>query len=302
MADESKAPDASETSGASESSGASEASDKLLGLDVDDKYIREEVVKWGVSPTQCTQYTHNDTRFYMYIDRSRDLPPDETIYENIHGRAIKNGPYGIYTWIWFLNDKGDFRFQSVHVESPSELGTKHISMLIRSIREIKTLIYAGELHRERLADGHDAYTMNFYSGSTGMEYLADQHRIAYELIPSLRIHLNLPDTDQLQFSEESFNIAEIPTDPSVLRKLERNGYHLLFFEEPKQCIDYKTFIIRHLAEKLELSRLRSELMKADKYNAKIWMKQIEATHTRAKLPMPFANSLAELDSKTIPKT
>ena len=267
-------------------------------LNLSGKYLRENVTRWGVSPEQCKRYVREDGHtFYLYIDRSSDLD-DNLVSRNIRGRNIKEEPNGMYTWIYFIDKKGKAKFESSRIISPSELGTKHINLLLRADPYLKTLLLSGELEKQ-----DDNYVVNFYSGSTNMVELPEQDRIGPEFVAKLKRILQLPKHVSVQYSSEPLYIEGIVSDRETLLCYERLGYQLLFFSTCESCKAYKSHIIRVFSIHRNLEMYQKSLIQAqqkgnvtlaDKYTALI--KTLE--QRLADVPVPVANGLQELDRLT----
>lgn len=265
-----------------------------LGLSND--YIKGNITKWGVAPHQCSPFQPTSRpEVYIYLDRAKEIDGNQ-VAKNIRGRSIKQQPDGIYTWIYFKDLTGRERFECNRVENPSELGTKHVNLLVRAQAYLSTLLLAGELHK---ASGE--YNINFYSGSTGMIDLGEQGRIGQEFTNKFRTLTQIPQSTPVNFSERAFPISDIPTDPDSLRHYEQLGYRLLFFQTARNCQAYRSHVLRLFSLNQNLTQyqgfLRHAETKGDTAKIQLYQQQIQQiTHQLDNAPLPVATSLAELES------
>ena len=268
--------------------------DLTPNLQLSSQYLRENVISWGVAPEQCKGYIREDGKtFYLFIDKSRGLN-SSLVSLNIRGRALREQPDGIYTWIYFLNNKGKYRLESSHVRSPSELGTKHINLLLRADPYLKTLLLSGELEKR----GED-YRVNFYSGSTNMQELPDQDRLGQEFIYRLRRLLRLGKKAKVDFVTSPLEISSLVTDRETLLDYEEHGYQLLFFESAETCREYRQYLIRVFSlernqelyqRALEAVQARGDTEGIKKYTSLLGKIEEDLD----KRPVPFASSVSEL--------
>lgn len=263
-----------------------------LGLTVD--YIRENITAWGVSPNQATRYVTEDGRtFYLYIDNGSHLN-NNTVSRNLRGPEIQDHPDGIYTWIYFTDTQQQLCFETSHVVSPSELGTKHINLLDRATTYLDTLLLSGELSKK----GQD-YQINFYSGSTNMCELPDQNRIGVSFTKALKNILSLPSTAKVSFTGQAQAINNIHPQSEVLSYYTEMGYTLLFFLSEKECRDYHSYLLRMCSLQRNLANYQKGLREAQQVDnqrsAERYKDLISQIHSQlANKPVPIASSLVAL--------
>jgi hypothetical protein len=223
-------------------------------LNYSNRYIRENITRWGVGPNQCTHVvSKKGVTLYLYLDIASG-PNFTSQSENIKGIDLPHQCDGIYNWIYFLDLEGNHQIHLCHVVSPTELGTKHIDLLIRANKCLQLLFFSGELQKQK-----DSYTLNFYSGSTCMSELPDQEIIGNNFIPLFRQVVQLSDKDRVEFKNQPFQGKSRLTDKEVLERYESVGYRLLFFQSRLHCQKYQRYVIRSKSLRKKLTILTNSL-------------------------------------------
>ena len=257
-------------------------------------YVQEELIPWGVSPTQCQRYQPSDAdTFYLYLNQPTGFQND-TVTHNIRGRALKHQPDGIFTWIYFLDSQGRPRFECNRIMSPSELGTKHVNLLSRASSRLHTLLLAGELSKN-----DTNYVLNFYSGSTNMAELPNQEQVGAEFVPKFRQAIQLPQSANVAHTTHPFPIEAISTDPETLRYYQDLGYQLLFFNTRLDCQNYRSHVIRAVSLHRNLSQSQDALERATAEGNTRKINSLTSSISRleeqlARAPTPIASSYQEL--------
>ena len=257
-------------------------------LNYSNRYIRDNITKWGVGPNQCTHIiTRNGETLYLYLDKAMG-PPFTSQANNIPGIDLPYQPDGTYNWIYFLDDSGNQQIHVCQVVSPTELGTKHIDILIRSEKCIKTLFLCGELQK---LDG--TYRLNFYSGSTSMSNLPDQETIGNNFIPIFRQLVDLPIQHKVEFKNHPFEQTSVASHFEVLKQYESVGYQLMFFQSYLDCQKYRRHLIRlkSMHKTLTMLNMRLDSLLSKKDLDKIRSVQTQITAIRDQInnvPKPKA--------------
>jgi hypothetical protein len=267
-------------------------------LNLGAEYIRENITRWGISPQQCEIYQNSDQPIvYLYLDRAGSVDGGQ-ISRNIRGRVLKQQPDGIYTYIYFTDTTGADKIECSQVVSPSELGTKHVNLLVRAEPYLDTLLLAGELQKNGTT-----YTINFYSGSTNMEQLSESDNVAQQFVNKFRSLVQLPRTATVRFVSHPFPINQIHTDPDTLRYYEQMGYRLLFFQTATTCRTYRSQVIRLFSHHRRLQDAENQLVHAQIQGATDKIQHYTAlvdrlTSQLAEVPKPIATNLLELSQLT----
>lgn len=218
--------------------------------------------------------------------------------KNIVNTDFIKEPDGYYTWIFGKDSDNNKRFEATRVISPSELGTGHPQIIIRSDK-IDTIEFAGEIHKIG-----EKIQFNLYSGSTGMMYLEDQSKIGKYLCKQFQ---QLFKDQQIEFVDHAFDLRNIKMTSQMIQEYKQildkiwKGYiptkleqSIRFYETKKKCLSVKDRSIEIVKQQARIKIVKNQLDDAIKKNRP--SKMIEKTKTRLKQLKEELEELQNLDN------
>jgi len=169
----------------------------------------------------------------------------------VRNNELQTSSDGVYTWVLFTDNDGEYQFVAKKVLTIQELSTKHNDIVADVFDEIFTIHFAGELLKK---DGN--MEINFLSGSlmagpfegmTPLEVL-DIHNEAIEF---LNQRFNLTFTNQREVKTLITTDNVVYTHDNI-QLLLQSGAEIKRFKTRKLCTTYEnrikdemTAIVRH---------------------------------------------------------